>query len=818
MNIKIKKTVNLLIISLTLFLSCLTSNAFAQNEEAQDIVDEIFAAEVKLEGEDREYAHVWFNQIFGSFIFSPWDDQYENGTVTLVSKAIGFTNILALILGVVIISYVLFGGMLNTANHGEALGKDWSTMWLPIRTSLGFFLISPVTAIGGGALSFAQMLIIWLIMIGSNAATVLWNGILDEISNGTTVNAPDIRVGIRPTMDIASMLMCTEYYIRNKGDSAEISNNDNNIVAEVISADGKSIIYATFFDESLGKMRMKNANLSGLASGSVREIRFANSGACGSITFNYDHNIETESEVVASDYKIIAMNRGYDKAAEITIGTIQALIPAITDLTDYGRGPEAINQAIRSEDPSDLKNTFTSSASRIENAAISFSSRLVPEIHSAIINSNEINDQFKSTMQKGGWAKAGVWFYEIGAIPSLSYKVYGNVVKGISKDEPYQCSFIGKWFSTDECDEIVAEYSEAKLTLKNITNRIVSNNKGVSGSHVLPEDEVGLSESAASSENSHRQVVERLSTRVSTGILNVLANGSLDGPVGSSNGLSSPFETVTSIGHTMNVGAQWFWAAGAAMSTAAGAMTGASEGTGPAGGILGGAAGLVRWLAGTVVVAIGGLLGAGFVLAYVIPFMPIITWTMMMVGYLITVVEAVIAAPLAIILMVTPEGEGIAGTRLERSMQLLAMAILKPSLMIMGLVTAITVAAVGFAILNEFFFLTAQYQLHGSIIDFIPVMLIYMSASLNMCKMLIGLMHNLPNQILDWFSSGTGRSFGEHESSEAAMSSMGDVKGVAGGMTKMLGDNIKASKAKRTTKNSTSMNELRHKELLDKLN
>lgn len=791
----------MLVLSLALFLPFVSANTFAQNEEAQGIVDEIFSAEIKLEGEDKEYAHVWFKQIFGSFIFAPWDEQYENGSVTLVSKAIGFTNILALILGIVIISYVLFGGMLNTANHGEALGKDWSTMWLPIRTSIGFFLISPVTAIGGGALSFAQMLIIWLIMIGSNAASVLWGGILDEISNGTTVNAPEIRVGISPTLDIASMLMCTEYYIRNKAALNDRTNNQYDIVAEIYSAHGeKDIIRATFVDENLGRLRIKNTDLaSSMRAGSVSSIKFAKSGACGSITFDYNNDVN-DGEIVASDYKMIAMGRGYEKAAEVTIRTIQSLIPAISDLTEYGRGPEAINQALKSTDPSELDNVFTSAVARIENSANLFSSTLVPEIHSAIINSNELNDQFTSTMRNGGWGKAGVWFYEIGAIPGLSYKVFGNVIKGISKEEPNQCSMLSSLFwETDDCERVNAEYSQAKLLLKNVSDRIISNNKGVSGSQVLPEDEVRLGDAAAATENAHGQLVERLSTRIAKNILNLLADGNTSNPVGDSSGLNNPFETVSSIGHTLNVGAQAFWAVGLGLSAAAGAADGTSNtlvGTLGAGGPLGALGGVLRWLAGTVSIAIGGLLGAGFVLAYVIPFMPIITWTMMMIGYVITVVEAVIAAPLAIILMVTPEGEGIAGTRLERAMQLLAMAILKPSLMIMGLVTAITVASVGFSILNEFFFLTAQYQLYGSPIDFIPVILIYMSASLNMCKMVIGLMHNLPNQILDWFSSGAGRSFGEHESSEAAMASMSDVKGASSGMTKMLGESVKASKAR----------------------
>ena len=64
-----------------------------------------------------------------------------------------------------------------------------------------------------------------------------------------------------------------------------------------------------------------------------------------------------------------------------------------------------------------------------------------------------------------------------------------------------------------------------------------------------------------------------------------------------------------------------------------------------------------------------------------------------MVGYLITTIEAATAAPLAVVQLLTPEGHGIVGTRLERSLQLVVVCILKPSLMIIGLLAAISISS-----------------------------------------------------------------------------------------------------------------------------
>ncbi|MFM5487910.1 hypothetical protein ACEUAC_06365 [Aeromonas veronii] len=97
------------------------------------------------------------------------------------------------------------------------------------------------------------------------------------------------------------------------------------------------------------------------------------------------------------------------------------------------------------------------------------------------------------------------------------------------------------------------------------------------------------------------------------------------------------------------------------------------------------------------------LMSAGFSLVYIIPFLSIITWIQLVASYLPTTVELCIASLLAIILIVTPEGDGISGARLERVMQLIARAILKPSLLIIGLIASITLCYVSFGMMNLFF-------------------------------------------------------------------------------------------------------------------
>jgi conjugal transfer/type IV secretion protein DotA/TraY len=815
-----------LTILLTIFCS---QSAYAETDDAKarSLIDGIVSAPVNIDGEDREYAHVWFKEIFGEFIFGPWDSKYKSGTVTLVSKAVGFTNILAMILGIVIVYYVLIGGALNTAHHGEALGKEWSSMWIPIRTATGFFLITPIGTVGGGVLSFAQVFIIWTIMLGSNAATVLWNTTIDEVMDGTPTNSPDIHAGTSITTQTFKMLMCTEFYIRNKPKLSVISNQDYKIIAEMELRDGGTkAIFAKFRDE-IDAYSMEGIDVgSQIQSSDPVRIEFANNGACGSIDFGTDVE-KKEGGGDRQDYKIDAMNVAYKKAAQLFGKMISDLQPIVESLTAKDSGPMAINAVSKEPNPADgrLVVLLDSNAKQLSAIAMQLSDSFIPAIHSELSGSDAVMNKFKNEIKKGGWGKAGIWFFEIGSLPQLTYKVFNSITDSVNYAEPTFCSSVQHDYEYNYCATVQAEFGEYAILEKNIIGLAVSNIK-TSNPEAISEADKFSSSCNESSCSVDPNMLHNTSTKVAKSILNTLATGSWwlsskksGDPIGNTSGMSSPFETVTGVGSTLNRYTAELWGLGLLMNASIesiGAMqNGVSNsvvgffGGGVAtGGISGFILGALKWVVMTLMTLMSLMAGVGFTLAYIIPFLPIITWVMMLTGYLITVVEAVIAAPLAIILMVTPEGEGIAGTRLERAMQLLAMAILKPSLMIIGLITAITMSSVAFSILNEFFFIAAEHVLKGSVFDFAAIMIIYMSAALNLCKMLIGIMHRLPDQILEWFSNGTGRSFGENESANAIESSMGDAKGGlgrgVGSMGGTMGHGIKANADKYRAKKAAS--------------
>lgn len=90
-------------------------------------------------------------------------------------------NSAVMTLATMIISYIGIISTLNTAQEGQVMGKKWSSIWIPMRSVLGLLVIVPTPASG---YSVIQAMVMWCIMHGIGAADAIWNGVLKDLSNG----------------------------------------------------------------------------------------------------------------------------------------------------------------------------------------------------------------------------------------------------------------------------------------------------------------------------------------------------------------------------------------------------------------------------------------------------------------------------------------------------------------------------------------------------------------------------------------------------------------------------------------------------------
>jgi defect-in-organelle-trafficking protein DotA len=170
----------------------------------------------------------------------------------------------------------------------------------------------------------------------------------------------------------------------------------------------------------------------------------------------------------------------------------------------------------------------------------------------------------------------------------------------------------------------------------------------------------------------------------------------------------------------------------------------------------------------------------GFTTCYYVPMLPYIIFIFGVLSWLFSIIEAVIAAPLVALIVTTPEGEGVIGKG-EQGLMILLNIFLRPSLMIIGYVTAIAMTYVSVWILNSSFGISAKFLMsQGNDPTAIqaglnwvekkytwPIVLgnamflsLYVSTYLTLVQKVFSLIYNVPDKVLRWIGGhgeGTGQ-------------------------------------------------------------
>lgn len=108
-------------------------------------------------------------------IFGNWEG---NEQIPMLGVAMQQLNIFALAFGTLMFTAVAIIGTLNSAQDGEVLGKKWSSTWVPLRFMIGTGLMVPLAT----GYSTAQHGILWLALMGSGGASTLWSASLSHFA------------------------------------------------------------------------------------------------------------------------------------------------------------------------------------------------------------------------------------------------------------------------------------------------------------------------------------------------------------------------------------------------------------------------------------------------------------------------------------------------------------------------------------------------------------------------------------------------------------------------------------------------------------
>ena len=125
-----------------------------------------------------DYSMTYLENLFGSV------DGVLYGTGSQMMGAIfKVFNGAVLALGGIVITYTLLVGTMNTAQEGKMLGQKWSSIWVPIRSTIGLALLLPKAS----GYCLMQIFVMWIIVQGVGAADKVWNAALDYLNAGGVI-------------------------------------------------------------------------------------------------------------------------------------------------------------------------------------------------------------------------------------------------------------------------------------------------------------------------------------------------------------------------------------------------------------------------------------------------------------------------------------------------------------------------------------------------------------------------------------------------------------------------------------------------------
>jgi len=138
-----------------------------------------------------DYSVIFLGNLFGVV------DGVLHGTGSqIMGVMFGVFNSAVLALGGMIIMYTLMVSTMNTAHEGQMLGQKWSSIWIPVRSTLGMALLIPKAS----GYCLMQIFVMWVVVQGVGAADKIWEAALSYLNRGGVI----IKAQTDPTIALTS--------------------------------------------------------------------------------------------------------------------------------------------------------------------------------------------------------------------------------------------------------------------------------------------------------------------------------------------------------------------------------------------------------------------------------------------------------------------------------------------------------------------------------------------------------------------------------------------------------------------------------------
>lgn len=656
----------------------------------------------------------FLNEIFGGLL--------DGGTDAFGASIRNFNGAI-LIVGGILAAYTIFAGTLGTAHDGEVLGKKFSSVWIPIRYVMGTALVLPVLS---GGYCIMQGIVMWLIMQGVSMANGVWSEYMRDPPGMRvqTTSAPSPAL-LKFVEDSYLTQVCLKANQKLKGELSVTSALEFTLAPTLNW--GVQTNYRFFGGDVVDPRGKKNYTFGLIDS---LQPNAAPLFTCGKISYLFgdskDHNASSSTTEISNanastEYNIPSFSniRESFKSPDYT-----SVIVAHYDQMDEVIAKTAALADSHLNDYKNLNVNYKEEYEKIYEIAANYN-KAVKTAAAAVAQKNTMSEASTAN----GWFIAGAWITQI--------LIQQNKLNTVVNGSP-QVTDLSFGTLNSLRDEDFGRLTTRALTVIAFNNQTAKAYLGKINSEKSKKDD----------DDDSPGLLSRM--------FGSLAMPSFSGSIANWLGYMiagidlnfikedkrHPIIIMSTIGNSI-------------LSSVVAALTivfGLSFVTA----FMGSFTGPFISFFGSFAIPISGFIGIAATLAYLLPNLPFLLWIGIIIGWTVMCVEAVLAAPLWAVMHLHPNGDDLTGRGGNGYMLVLGL-LLRPTLIIFGLIAAITLSGLFGQFINAVFLDVFLMNQGDSSSGFFLTLFgtgLYAAMMMTVIKQTFNLMHIIPDQLLRWIGGG----------------------------------------------------------------
>lgn len=773
--------------------------------------------------------------------------------LSIMAKTI---NTVALVLGTLMVVYITVIGVLATAHEGEFMGKKWSGLWVPIRMVFGIVGLFP-TATGYCAL---QIVMMWIIVQGVAAADTLWTTVLNyvAVAGNPASNVKMPMGGLTLDNDMQTLFQALTCQATAKLTYRDtIPNGQNNpyyFCGNTSNASNAFCTSSTILDISSngGKGAYSDSQ-----NPTAKAYQIGPNGSCGTLVYADPSRECTNPSLKCA--AATAQAAGFQSIVT-TLGAIAAQFAEADH--DY-----IVFYNTVSPSPTDwIKQYCTSKGLSAANCCYQKYSvpnfPASPTVYCGSDPKSPPDSIFPDVTKRGGSAPPDYYNVNPDAITNIYYPFYfaplnykdfikasanqytQSMASGIANyiqtlppqtgpgwiadAQSFGWIFAGGYYykiagteraNVDDATPFYAINPPANTSIPPGEPLSTYRNNYSSVKTLLTQ----IATAAAASGGSRSNTAYPSSTPSEIGSLTSNVQSSLLASFQKSisSGSQNPLISIAAFGYGLMVGAQVLYAACltiAIVLLATGSVNFLALGTGltksPAENVVWA---MFFFMGPLLAALIAGMYSMGAVLGIYVPLIPYIIFTMGAVGWFIATIEAMVAAPIVALGILSPAGHHEILGRAEPAVMMILNLFLRPTLMVFGMIAAMLVSIVVVKMINAGFLPVAENIISSpGLFEELIFIGAYTSLIVTALNKTFSLIHVVPERVLTWIG-GQAVQYGEQEAlgetkrgaEGAASSAAGAGKAASGSTTGQLAKGSQAVRKANEDKGKLATSKLR---------